>query len=167
MSLSIIKGMDTVSRNVKNYIAVETATGGLLEDVETVINSVNSDVPSDPPCVWIIEHPTIPYSEANLSHTQRVSTTFEFVCLEEDSDLEIAQIKGENLATRVGASILKNANRIKESPDDPDRLFDKILFKALYPVGEVAITDKQEKIPATSIILEFIHSFKWLECLRR
>lgn len=99
--------MDTVSRNVKNYTAVETETGGLLEDVETVINSVNSDVPSDPPCVWIVEHPTIPYSEANLSHIQRVSTTFEFVCVEEDSDLEIAQIKGENLATRVGASILK------------------------------------------------------------
>lgn len=167
MSLSIIKGMDTVSRNVKNYISIETASGGLLEDVETVINSVNSDIPVDPPCVWIVEHPTIPYSEANLSHIQRVVTTFEFVCVEYDDDLEIAQIKGENLATRVGASILKNANRVKDDINDPDRLFDKILFKALYPVGEVTVTDKQEKIPATSIILEFIHSFKWLECLRR
>lgn len=166
MSLNIIKGMDTVSRNVKNYIKVETESGRLLDDVETVIYSVQSDIPVDPPCVWIVEHPTIPYENNNLSHIQRVSTTFEFVCVEYDDDLEQAQIKGENLATRVGASILKNFNKITDNPNDPLRLFDKVLFKALYPVGEVTVTDKQEKIPATSIIFEFIHSIDWLKCMR-
>ena len=164
MSLNIVKGMDTVSRNVKKYIAIETATGGLLEDVETVINSVNSDIPVDPPCVWIVEHPTIPYDNNNLSNTQRVVTTFEFVCVEHDDDLEIAQIKGENLATRVGACILKNLNNVRDDEDDPIRVFDKVVFKALYPVGEVSVVGKQEKIPATSIIFEFIHTFDWLKC---
>ena len=166
--MNFIDEMDAISRNVKHWILLELNSNGFLGDVEQVITSNKNDEPVDTPCVWIVEHPTIPYKgqEADISTQQRVSTTFEFVCIDYDEDLEEAQKKATNLATRVGASILKN--RIyPEDEDDPTRLVHKILFQALYPVGEVTIEGKSEKIPASSLVLEFVHVIDWMKCCRQ
>lgn len=166
--MNFIDEMDAISRNVKHWILLEQKPDGFLSDVEQIILSNKTDEPVETPCVWIIEHPTVPYKgqDADMSTQQRVSTTFEFVCIDYDEDLDESQKKATNLATRVGASILKN-RRHTESEKDPKRLVHNILFQALYPVGEVSIEGKSEKIPASSLVLEFTHVIDWMKCCRK
>jgi len=165
--MNIVDGVDTITRTVKNYITSENVTNGLLEDVETIIRSVQNETPIDTPAVWIVQHPTIQYQNEkynNLSRVKHLSTTFEFVCVEYDEDLEVAENKGLNLATRVGQSIMKNFNKVKDLETDPDSIFLKVEFETLYPVGFIQIEGKAKKIPATSIIFNFIYPVKWLVC---
>lgn len=166
--LNIVKGLDAVSQAVKSYIYTENKPGGLLEDVETIIPVTQNEKYIDPPAVWIVQHPTIlaPDTHANLSHVMTLQTTFEFVCVEYDEDLEQASIKGQNLATRVGASILRNFNKEKHNPPDTGRLFRNIKFNTFYPVGEMQIKGKSERVPATGIVFDFIHDIDWLKCIQ-
>ena len=49
----------------------------------------------------------------------------------------------------------------------PNRFFHKLEFETLYPVGEVTVVGKSERIPATSIIFNFVYVVDWLKCNRR
>lgn len=166
MAQGIVKGLDTVSRTVPNYIKYEVKPGGILEDVKHIIIGPKSDVGVDTPLVWIVEHPTIPQpgSKANLSRTNYLQTSFEFVCVEYDKDPEIATEKAKNLATRVGASIITHFNTLKENPNDPDRIFQFVNFNELIPDGEVNVEGNNESVPVASIIFDFIYPISWLEC---
>lgn len=157
-----------VPKTIKAYLEHEMEKGNLLEDVETLISSVNADVPVDPPCVWIVQHPTVQWSKdkSNLSNKITLEVPFEFVCVDYDDDLENAEIRGINLASRVGSALMKNLNKIKIDESIPDRLFYKIDFQTLYPVGEVQIDGKAQRIPATSIVFNFIYVIDWLKCKR-
>ena len=88
--MNFIDEMDAISRNVKYWILLEQKPDGFLSDVEQIILSNKTDEPVETPCVWIVEHPTIPYKgqDADMSTQQRVSTTFEFVCIDYDEDLD-------------------------------------------------------------------------------
>jgi hypothetical protein len=168
MADNIIKGLERSARAVKAYLEAEIVEDGLLEDLETLLTSHKSETPADPPCIWIVEYPTVPYdpTQTNLSHTLYLKSPFEFVCVEYDNDPEIAAEKAKNLATRAGASILKNFNLLKSQPDDPNRIFQTIHFNTLNPDGEVQIEGKAERIPAASLILDFIHPIQWMHCNR-
>ncbi len=161
--MDVVNQIDVVTRNIKHYLEHENTTDGLLEDVETIIKSYNSDEPIDTPCVWINKQETVPYEKNNLSHTQRLKTTYEFVCIDYDEDLEIAQDKSENLAARVLASILRNYNQIREDEKDPIRIFLKVDLKTLN-VGSIPIRGKLDGIPASSVTLDFVYSIDWLKC---
>ena len=161
--MDVVNQIDVVTRNIKHYLEHENTTDGLLEDVETIIKSYNSDEPIDTPCVWINKQETVPYEKNNLSHTQRLKTTYEFVCIDYDEDLEIAQDKSENLAARVLASILRNYNQIREDEKDPIRIFFKVDLKTLN-VGSIPIQGKLDGIPASSVTLDFVYSIDWLKC---
>lgn len=161
--MDVVNQIDVVTRNIKHYLEYENTTDGLLEDVETIIKSYNSDEPIDTPCVWINKQETVPYEKNNLSHTQRLKTTYEFVCIDYDEDLEIAQDKSENLAARVLASILRNYNQIREDETDPIRIFLKVDLKTLT-VGSIPIRGKLDGIPASSVTLDFVYSIDWLKC---
>jgi hypothetical protein len=169
MAQGIIKGLDAVSRTVPNYVKYEVKTGGILEDVKDVIIGPKSEVGADTPCVWIVEHPTIPEpgKKGNLSHVNSLQTSFEFVCIEYDKEPEKATEKAKNLATRVGASILKHFNILKENPDDPDRIFQFVRFNELIPDGEVPVEGSNESVPVAAIIFDFIYPISWLECIKK
>lgn len=166
MTQGIIKGLDTVSRTVPNYIKNEVKPGGLLEDVKNIIIGHKSEVGADTPLVWIIEHPTVPQpgKKGNLSQVNFLQTSFEFVCIEYDKETEKAAEKAKNLATRVGASILSNFNTLKEKPDDPDRIFQFVNFNELIPDGLVSVEGKNESVPVAAIIFDFIYPIRWMDC---
>ncbi|MCE7699536.1 MAG: hypothetical protein K8E24_012265 [Methanobacterium paludis] len=115
-----------------------------------------------------MEHPTVPYdaSKGNLSSKNMMKTSFEFVCVEYDPNPEVAAQKAKNLATRVGASILKNFNKVKSLPDDPNRIFQFVHFNELIPDGEVTVAGKSETVPVSSLILDFIYPINWLNCTK-
>ncbi len=119
--------------------------------------------------MWIHEHPTIPEQgqTPNLSQTMDLLTPFEFICIEYDPDVEIAAYKAKNLATRVGASLLKNFNRVKSLPEDPDRMFRVIRFNQFIPDGEATvIKGKSDKVPACGILFDFVYPIQWLYCTK-
>lgn len=161
--MDIVNQTDVVTRNIKYYLEHENQENGLLEDVETIIKSYNSDDAIDTPCVWINKQETVPYETNNLSNTQRLKTTYEFVCIEYDEDLEMAQDKSENLAARVLASILRNFNKIREQETDPLRIFLKINLLRI-DIGSIPIEGKLDGIPASSVTLDFVYSIDWLKC---
>ena len=161
--MDVVNQTDVVTRNIKHYLEHENQENGLLEDVETIIKSYKSDEPIDTPCIWINKQETVPYDKNNLSNTQSLQTTYEFVCIDYDEDLETAQGKSENLAARVLASILRNFNKIREDENDPLRIFLKVSLKNLT-VGSIPIRGKLDGIPASSVTLDFVYSIDWLKC---
>lgn len=167
MALNIIPGFEVPGRTVKNYILSENKPDGLLSDVETIILSNKSEKAATTPCIWIVEHPAVPddTKKSNLSKTNFIRSTYEFVCVEYDPDIDIAADKAKNLATRVGASILKNFNKLKSEPTDPDRVFQFIRFNQFIPDGEVQIKGKSDKVPAAAILFDFVYPISWLNCI--
>ena len=134
--------------------------------MNTIIRSVSLDGTVDEPAIWIVQHPTIMEDEKAIyfGGTQKLQTTVEFLCVENDDDLEVAEMKGLNLATRVGKCILKNINRVKDKPDDPKHIFEKVMLETLYPAGEITVEGKAKRIPATSIIFKFTYPVNWRKC---
>ena len=161
--MDIVKQTDVVTRNIKYYLEHENQENGLLSDVETIIRSYNSDEPIDTPCVWINKQETVPSGKNNLSNLQELKTTYEFVCIDYDEDLEIAQDKSENLAARVLGAILRNHNQIREQETDPLRIFQRVDLKNLT-VGSIPIRGKLDGIPASSVTLDFTYNIDWLKC---
>ena len=167
--MNLANSVSIVPKTIKSYIEEEMKDGGLLSDVETLIPSLNNDVPVDPPAVWIVQHPTTQWAndKRNLSSKMALSVPFEFVCVEYSDDLEEAEMLGIDLASRVGSSLMKNLNKVKVDNSMPDRFFHKLEFQTLYPVGEVNVVGKSERIPATSIVFSFVYFVDWLKCNRR
>lgn len=142
---------EKVTCAIKKCITDEMVENGILSDVETFVPSYRLEEPMDLPAVWLFEHPTTLKGKLGFNGCIDLTTPFEFVCVEYDEDIETSEIKGKNLAWRVGQSIFKNKNQLQSN----QRVFNDIRFQTLYPVGEVQIQGKLNKIPATSIILEF------------
>lgn len=166
MVLGIESGLEISTRTVQNYIHAENKEGGLLSDVVTILTGHKSKTVLDPPGIWIIEHPTVPedLKKSNLSHTNFLKSSFEFDCVAYDPEPDIAAEKAKNLATRVGASILKNFNVLKHRPSDPNRVFQSVRFNTLFPDGKVDIVGKSDSIPAAAIIFDFVYPISWLKC---
>lgn len=163
--MNVIDDSDIVSRNIEYYLTLENVEGGLLEDVEDIYASNTIEENLETPCVWIYENPTTSYKDPTLENEMLLSTVFDFVCTDYDEDLEIAQRKCKNLASRVCASILKNRNT-PMTETDPLRLFYKITFVFLHPNGEVDIVNKNEKTPSAMLRLEFLHKIDWMKCCK-
>lgn len=167
--LPLQEGMAAPPRAVLSYITTENVEGGLLEEVETILPANMSDVVPDPPSIWIVEGITTTDEgkSPNLSQTNFMKTPFEFICVAYDSDgIEETMAAARNLATRAGASILKNFNRVKALPEDPDRVFTAIRFSAFNPAGVLQIEGKSESVAAASIVFDFIYPIQWLYCTR-
>ena len=150
---------ERVTHAIKKYITEEMGEGGVLNDVETFIPSYRLEEPMDLPAVWLFEHPTTLKNPIGFTEQITLTTPFEFVCVEYDENIETAEIKGKNLAWRVGKTLFKNKHRLHHN----HRVFNDIRFQTLYPVGEVQIQGKLNKIPATSILLEFDYDVEWVK----
>lgn len=166
--MNMIKGLEELTATIRESVLRENVENGLLEDVETIITTYNNEYGVKEPCVWMIQHPTVVANseKANLSREVTLTTSFEFVCIEYDPDPERAEAKGQNLATRTGISVLKNYLTVQNERNAP-RTISHIEFNTLYPVGEVQITGKSEKVPATSIVLDVIHRINWDNCCKK
>jgi hypothetical protein len=167
--LPIEEGLAAPARAVTSYVTTENIEGGLLPEVETIISANVSESFPDPPGVWIVEGITVTddNNSPNLSQTNYLKTPFEFICVAYDSDgIEETVAAAKNLATRVGASVLKNFNRVKALPTDPDRVFSAIRFNAFNPAGEVQIEGKAEAVAAASILFDFVYPIQWMHCRR-
>ena len=164
---NLVTSVDLVTKAVNAYVTREKeAEDGLLRSVEEIIPYTYNDTPIDPPVVWIVQHPTItnPDYKKSINNRNFLQSTFEFVCVEYDEDLQTSIEKGQKLATLVGQSIMKNFNKIAIGDDEIKHIFTEVEFNTLYPVGEVSIAGKATRVPATSIVFDFTFEIDWLKC---
>lgn len=165
--MNIIRGPAAVTRMVKNCIRAEMTPDGLLREVETFVPAYQYEEEVDEPLVWMYEHETTRAdgTVGVLGKKQLLQTPYEFFCVVYDSDgLEESEIQGKDLATRVAASILKNARRKDETQT---WVFDRILFDTLYPSGTVDIVEKNERAVVVSIKLMVEYFVDWSICFRK
>ena len=167
--MNILTGLEAVRQIMQDCILLENTEDGILSDVKQVITTANNENGVDEPCIWINQHPTIvaPNSKTSLSNHILLMTPFEFVCIEYDPDPEISEQKGQNLASRVVLAITKNYQKIMKNQYPGERVIQNIDFYMFYPVGEVSIMGKSEKVPATSVTLNIFHRISWLNCCKK
>ena len=168
MSQSIIKTFSNITEIAKTCIRMELKPDGILSDVTEFRASYFDEHGIDPPGIWMVEHPTYPEKgTGTLDQKETIVTPFEFVCVDymDDDDYETSDKKGKNLASRVGSCIIKNWKKAGLIEDK--RIVHDIRFKNFYPVGEVRIEGKSDKVPATSIIFDFRYRVDWEYCNRK
>ena len=163
---NLITGLESITETIKECIKRENVTNGLLEDVEDIITVYNNENGVETPGVWMVQHPTTPVDRVDLRQQLTLSSPFEFVCIEYDEDPEKAEMKSQNLATRVGLSVLKNYQTVQWELYNT-RTITKIEFDTYRPVGEISVVNKSEKVPVTGIILDVIHIINWENCCKR
>lgn len=165
--MNILTGLAAVTKIMKDCIHAENVPNGILEDVNSIIAVANNEEGVDEPAIWIVQHPTIPAknSKSSISKTMDLSTTFEFVCIEYDPDPETAELKSQDLAARVVLAIMRNFQQIQSIYGE--RVIKNLEFNMFYPVGEVSVQGKREKVPVTSVSINVLHRIDWLNCCKR
>ena len=164
--MNIVDGFEAIHNIMKTCIETEIVENGLLEDVETFIPIYHNESGVDEPCIWMVQHPTVPRKQADISQTIELITPFEFDCVVYDKDLEDSDEAGQNLANRVILSILRNYLRVQSEVTQGRKLIKNIQLQTYYPVGEVNIQGKSERVPATGVILNVIHVVNWVSCCK-
>ena len=163
---SLITGLESITKTIKNCLQIENVPGGLLEDVEDIITVYNNEDGVDEPAVWMVQHPTTARDRVDLRQQLTLISPFEFVCIEYNHDTEVAEERSQNLATRVALSVLKNYQHV-QTDLGYDRTITKIEFNTYRPVGEISVQGKSEKVPVTGIILDVVHVVNWMNCCRK
>lgn len=165
--MNIIKGPAAVTQMIKDCIRKEICTDGLLEEVETFAPAYRYEEERDEPLIWLYEHETTVADGKTgvLSKKQLLQTPYEFYCVVyAEDDIEQSEIYAKDLATRVAASIIKNAKR-KDTNDT--WIFNRILFDSLYPSGTVLVDDTSERAVCVSIKLVVEYYIDWTICCSR
>ena len=165
MTVNIVDGFENINLIMKQCIQNEMESGGLLEDVETFIPIYHNEAGVEEPCIWMTQHPTTVDKGADISDTLHLKTPFEFDCVVYESDLEDAELAGQNLANRVILSIVRNW-LTAQSEVLGKRIIRRIELETYYPVGQVAIQGKSDHVPATGVILNVIHVVNWKQCCK-
>lgn len=165
--MNILTGLAAVTKIIKDCIYAENVPDGILEDVESIITVANNEEGVDEPAIWIVQHPTVPEkdSKSSISRTMDLSTTFEFVCIEYDPEPENAELKSQDLAARVVLALLRNFQQIQI--EYGERVIKNLEFNMFYPVGEVDVQGKREKVPVTSVSINVLHRIDWMNCCKR
>ena len=163
---SLITGLESVTKTIKQCLINENIEHGLLEDVEEIITVYNNEDGIETPGVWMVQHPTTARNRVDLRQELILVSPFEFICVEYDPDPEIAEEKSQNLATRVAIAVLKNYLSVQQSLGYT-RTISNIEFNTYMPVGEITPRGKAEKVPVTGIILDVVHRVNWYNCCRQ
>ena len=165
--VNILTGFEKINEIINCCITQEITTGGLLEDVETFINTYYSEGQVEEPVVWITQHPTTVTRNADISGTLELKTPFEFDCGVYETDLEDANISSQNLCNRVILSILKNWQRVQAEKLPGQRMIRNITLDRYSPMGYVNVTGKSDKVPVTGVILNVNHIINWQLCCQQ
>ena len=167
MTVNLVTGFDKVHEIIKQSLEAELTENGLLEDVETFIPVYTNEEHVDEPVVWMHQLETIPGRQADISGTMELTTPFQFNCAVYEVEIEDANIATQNLANRVGLSILKNWQTIQSQELEPGkRMIKNITFQRYYPLGTIEVNGKSERLPVTGIVLEVHHIVNWQMCCR-
>lgn len=145
---------------------MERKENGLLSHVNEVISVSNNESGVETPGIWIVEHPITPIGEANLGKILKIKDTVEFVCIEYDPTPEIAEKLARKLAGKVVLSIKKNYLHVQKDKFN-ERVITKVNFHSLLPAGEMNVQNSREKVPVTSVVLEFESQVNWDPCCKK
>jgi hypothetical protein len=165
--VNILTGFEKINQIINECINREMTTDGLLEDVETYVNTYYNDGQVDEPVVWVTQHPTTASRQADISQTMELTTPFEFDCGVYEVDLEDANMASQNLANRVILSILRNWQTVQSELLPQQRMIKNITLDRYSPMGYVTVTGKSDKVPVTGVILNVNHIVNWTLCCRQ
>lgn len=166
-TVGIVTGMEKLYNIMIGCLEAENTTNGLLEDVETIINSYYNESHLDEPIVWVTEHPSTANRQADISQTMELTVPFEFDCGVYELDLDDSFNASQNLANRVIMSILNNWQRVQAEELPNQRLIKNITLQTYSPVGYVNINGKSDKLAVTGVILNVNIVLNWKMCFLR
>lgn len=167
MGVNILTGFEKVNTIINGCITAEMVEDGILEDVETFINTYFNEGNVDEPVVWITQHPTTVQKNADISKTLLLKTPFEFDCGVYEREIEDANTSSQNLCNRVILSILKNWQTVQNELLPGQRMIRNIELETYSPMGYVQVTGKSDKVPITGVILNVYHVINWQQCCRQ
>lgn len=165
--VNILTGFEKINTIINGCITAEMVENGLLEDVETFINTYFNEGQVDEPVVWITQHPTTVERNADISKTLLLKTPFEFDCGVYEVELEDANTSSQNLCNRVIISILKNWQTVQNTELSGKRMIRNIELDRYSPMGYVPVTGKSDKVPITGVILNVYHMINWQQCCQQ
>ena len=165
--VNILTGFEKINEIINECINREMTTDGLLEDVETFVNTYYNEGQVDEPIIWVTQHPTTASRQADISQTMELTTPFEFDCGVYDVEIEDANMKSQNLANRVILSILRNWQTVQSEKLPGQRMIKNITLDKYSPMGYVQVTGKSDKVPVTGVILNVNHIVNWTLCCRQ
>ena len=165
--VGIVTGMEKLYTIILGCLEAENTTNGLLEDVETIVNSYYNEAHLEEPIVWVTQHPANANRQADLSQTMELTVPFEFDCGVYDPDLDDSNMASQNLANRVIMSILNNWQTIQATELPNQRLIKNITLQTYSPVGYVNVTNKSDKVAVTGVILNVNIVINWRMCYQR
>ena len=167
MTVNIKTGFEKLDQIMNCCITMEMATDGLLEDVESFINTYYEEDQVDEPVIWMTQHPTTANRQADISQTMELVTPFEFDCGVYDVEIEDANRLSQNLANRVILSILKNWQTVQAEVLPGKRMIKNITLNRYSPLGYVDVKGKSDKVPVTGVVLDIHHIVNWSMCLKQ
>ena len=165
--VDIKTGFEKINQIINCCITREITEGGLLEDVETYVNTYYNEGEVEEPIVWVTQHPTTASRQADISQTMDLTTPFEFDCGVYDVDIEDANLQSQNLANRVILSVLKNWQTAQAEVMSGQRMILNITLDQYRPMGYVQVTGKSDRVPVTGVILNVNHRVNWTLCCRQ
>lgn len=166
MSVGIVTGMEKLYTIIVKCLEEENKENGLLEDVETIVNSYYNETHLEEPVVWVTEHPSTANRQADISQTMELTVPFEFDCGVYELDLDDSFNASQNLANRVIMSILNNWQTIQAQELPNQRLIKNITLQTYSPVGYVGINGKSDKLAVTGVLLNVNVILNWKICLK-
>ena len=166
MTVGIVTGMEKLYTIIIKCLEEENKENGLLEDVETIVNSYYNESHLEEPIVWITEHPSSANRQVDISQTMELTVPFEFDCGVYEIDLDDSFNASQNLANRVIMSILNNWQRVQAEELPNQRLIKNITLQTYSPVGYVNINGKSDKVAVTGVILNVNIVINWRMCYR-
>jgi len=164
--VNILTGFEKINTIINACIAAEMVEDGILEDVETFVNTYFNEGQVDEPVVWITQHPTTVQRNPDISKTLLLKTPFEFDCGVYEVELEDANTASQNLCNRVILSILKNWQTVQSSLLPGERMITSIDFDRYYPLGTIEVNGKSERLPVIGVRLNVNHIINWRQCCR-
>ncbi len=167
MTVNILIGFEKINEIINECITREITTDGLLEDVETFVNTYYEEGSIDEPVIWITQHPTTANRQADISQTMELTTPFEFDCGVYDNDIEDANMQSQNLANRVILSVLRNWQTVQAELLPGQRMIKNITLNRYSPLGYVNVKGKSDRVPVTGVVLDVNHIVNWSLCCKQ
>ena len=165
--VNILTGFEKINKIINGCITAEMVEDGILEDVETFINTYFNEGNVDEPVIWLTQHPTTVEKNADISGTLLLKTPFEFDCGVYEVDIEDANTSSQNLCNRVILSILKNWQTVQSTETPNQRMIRNIELETYSPMGYVPVKGKSDKVPVTGVILNVYHIINWNMCCKQ
>ena len=167
MTVNIKTGFEKLDQIMNCCITREMTTDGLLEDVESFVNTYYEEGQVEEPVIWMTQHPTTANRQADISQTMELITPFEFDCGVYDNEMDDANRLSQNLANRVILAILKNWQTVQAEILPGKRMIKNITLNRYSPLGYVPVKGKSDKVPLTGVVLDIHHRVNWSMCLKQ